>query len=61
MIDRRILVGWKAIAEFLGVHTHTVQGWAKSSGLPIAKVDGSIMTTRNALEAWVEKNLKNRR
>lgn len=53
MNDGRILKGWKEIAAFLGVHEDTARKLAEHHGLPVAKVEGIVFSTRNLIEAWV--------
>ena len=49
-----ILSGWQEIADFLGMHKTTVQGIKQ---LPVAKINGMIMSSRNALEVWLMDNM----
>ena len=58
MRKRPILTGWKEIAEFLGVHIETAQRWAKEEGLPITKIGGKVLSSKNAIEIWLLKNKK---
>ena len=52
-----ILNGWQEIADYLGIHRSSVQEKKIRSTLPIAKIGGNVMTTRNALEVWIVDNM----
>lgn len=57
MNGSRILKGWKAIAAFLGVHEDTARKLSAHHGLPVAKIDGTVFSSRNVIEAWIIGNL----
>jgi hypothetical protein len=51
-----ILNGWKAIAEFLGVHEETAKVWENKYSLPISRPAGRVvMATREDLTRWVKE------
>lgn len=46
------LVGWKEIADALGVSETTAQEWARSHGLPVARFMGKVEARTSDLKAW---------
>ncbi len=50
------LVGWKTIAEHLGVSPSTAMRWADQFAMPVSRVPGSsrsvVTATRHTLDAW---------
>jgi hypothetical protein len=50
------LVGWKAIAEHLGVSPSTAMRWADHFAMPVSRVPGSsrsvVTAMRHTLDAW---------
>ncbi len=47
------LVGWKAIAEYLGVSTSTARRYKRDNDLPAYKVVGYYRATQEDLREWV--------
>ncbi|MDA8103907.1 MAG: helix-turn-helix domain-containing protein [Nitrospiraceae bacterium] len=58
-LQKPVLTGWKMVAEYLNVHEQTAMKWGKKHGLPFAKIDGQILTTKNAVQVWILENIKN--
>lgn len=59
-----VLFGWTDIANALGVSVSTVKRYSKNEALPIVKlssVSSTPMTTRGALQIWVDEKVKSRR
>lgn len=56
MSQRRILNGWKQIAEYLQVHEQTAIKWAAEEGLPCAKIGGQVLASVNSIEVWIISN-----
>ncbi len=57
MYNKEILVGWKAISNYLNVSVTTCKNWVKKYKMPISKTgkrSGTVMTTVRALNEWVE-------
>ncbi len=61
MTESPILNGWKEIAEYLGVHPETARKWAEEEGLPVSKIKGKVLASKNAIEAWLIKNKESHR
>jgi len=55
--DIRVLVGWKEIAERLGVCVATAQRWERERGLPTYRLGGSVRLDSDDLERWL-RNFK---
>lgn len=50
------LDGWKAIAEFLGVHPETAKDWGRRFGMPTRKWGPKkVVAYSTELRAWVER------
>lgn len=49
------IVGWKAIADVLGVSTSTVRRWTRDLGLPAYKLGGQVRVSRAELDKWVRE------
>ena len=56
-----VLSGWNEIASWLKVHPQTAMGWERDAELPIARINGYVLTTTGLLERWVIKNLNTQR
>lgn len=56
-----VLNGWKEIAGYLKIHTETATRLADEEGLPVVRAGGLVLTTTNAIEAWILKNSKYKR
>ncbi len=51
-----ILNGWKAIADFLGVHQETAKQWETKYALPIKRPAArAVMATKADLTIWVKE------
>jgi excisionase family DNA binding protein len=49
------IVGWKAIADMLGVSTSTARRWTRELGLPAYKLGGQVRVSRVELDKWVRE------
>ena len=62
MVDKRsnILVGWKAIAGYLGCSVRVARRKVRRYGLPVAlDEDGRARALRNDIDAWVRERVQN--
>ena len=54
-----ILVGWKAIASYLGCSVRTAWRKAKRRSLPVSTdEDGRVRALRDDIDAWVRKSVR---
>jgi hypothetical protein len=51
----RILKGWKAIGEYLGVGASEAERWAAKRGMPVAKVGRGVVANEQELREWNAK------
>lgn len=51
----RILKGWKAIGEYLGVGASEAERWAAGLGMPVSKVGRGIVASEQELREWIAK------
>jgi predicted DNA-binding transcriptional regulator AlpA len=57
MSNSPILKGWDEIAAFVKFNKETVWKMVKEDGLPVFKTKaGSVMASKNAIEAWIIEN-----
>ena len=50
-----ILNGWKAIADFLGIHEETAKAWESKYDLPIQRPAGrAVMALKADMTKWVK-------
>ena len=54
-MDRRILDGWKEIAEYVGKSIRTIQRWEKENGFPIRRVKSkrSVFAYPEEIDKWL--------
>ena len=50
--DEDLLVGWKAIADFLGQPSAVAQRWARD-GMPVTRKGRSMTASRRELQTWL--------
>lgn len=53
--EAKDFVGWKAIADYLGVSTATAQRYRRHHKLPAHRVVGHIRATEEDLKAWLAR------
>jgi excisionase family DNA binding protein len=53
--DGDTLLGWKAIAEALGVSASTARRWTRELGLPAFKLGGQVRASCGELERWARE------
>ena len=59
MKDKRLLTGWKDIANYLGVSVKTAKRYYKKYGLPVLRLPtGKPCINQNAIQLWLEKRKK---
>ena len=56
-VDGLDLVGWKAIASYLGVSVDTARRWAREEGLPAERLMGNARASRAALDVWARERI----
>jgi phage terminase Nu1 subunit (DNA packaging protein) len=49
-----VLKGWKAIAQFLGQPSSTVQRWARE-GMPVERKGRTVQAFADKLNLWLER------
>lgn len=55
-------IGWKAIADYLGVNIDTPKRWEKHQRFPICRLpDGRVMTTLSLIDQWVMARIEAQR
>lgn len=57
------LTGWKAIANYIGVHWQTARDWHKNYNFPVLRLpDNSPTQLPEIIDAWIEEfnNIKNK-
>ena len=59
LMQSPVLSGWDDIAKYLQVNDRTAMEWERSAGLPVARVNGYVLTTTGLVERWIIKNLRN--
>jgi hypothetical protein len=47
-----MLIGWKAIAGWLGVAASTARKWERTLKLPVYRVGGQVRAKVEELESW---------
>lgn len=53
-----ILNGWKAIADFLGIHEETAKAWESKYKLPIQRPAGrAVMAVKVDMVKWIKKSV----
>ena len=53
----RVLVGWKAVAAYLGYAVKTAKRYAATNGLPVSRYSGRIRTLPEDLDAWIRRGV----
>lgn len=51
----RLLKGWKAIGEYLGVGASEAERWAAKHGMPVSKAGRGIVADEQELREWIAK------
>ncbi len=56
MNSEKYLVGWREIANHLGVHERKARRWVLSRGLPVEKYEGDrhVYALPSRLQEWLE-------
>jgi len=53
------IIGWKNIAQELGVSERTAKEYKKSKGLPVKKTEGKVWTCKSELTDWqIKKSME---
>lgn len=57
MTDARpnVLVGWKAIAAYLGCSVRVAKRHARENALPVSHYDGRVRALVEDVNAWIRK------
>ena len=57
MESRRVLHGWKELANYIELGVRTIQRYERVSGLPVRRIDGrsrgSILAFADEVDAWL--------
>jgi len=48
----RVLIGWDAVADALGVKVSTARRWRRELALPVYKLGGQVRANEKDLRKW---------